>query len=146
VYFLHPQRRLGATAKLKADGSTPTIVLRPCGQATATLKSRAGEPLAGASAFLEMVVTPGAHRNDRLANRLGMLQADSDFVSNIDRTNYWPGPTSDKDGRIVFPALIPGATYRLLGYQNGGNTLAKEFSVEPRQIVGLGTVVIDVGQ
>src|SRR5690606_19865839 len=131
VHFLHAERRIGATATVKADGSERTVVLRPCGKALARFRNSKGETLPDQRATLEMVVTPGVHRFSSLTSRLGVLRADSDFVSNIDRTNYWGGPKSDDKGRITFPALIPGATYWLIGQENGEITVAKDFSVDP---------------
>jgi protocatechuate 3,4-dioxygenase beta subunit len=145
VYFLDASRKLGATAKLKADGGSPTITLRPCGQAIARFADGEGEPLADFTSSLHMVVTPGGHRDDpvsSLAMKVGMLAEEADFVANIDRKNYWPGPRSDDNGQITFPALIPGATYRISGYENG-KSVPKEFRVKAEQTIDLGKFVID---
>lgn len=141
VYFLDAERKLGASATIKADGSSPTITLKPCGQAVARFTDSDGEPLANISAALHMVVTPGAQRDDpigSLAMKAGMPGAETDSVSNIDRKNYRPGPRTDKNGRITFPALIQGATYQLLSDNN-----PKEFKVGVNQTVDLGNIVID---
>jgi hypothetical protein len=142
VFFLDPKRRLGASAVLKTGGETPTVVLTPCGQATATFTDSQGHPVSDARITLRMVVTPGVHPYDHKAMRRGELAADSDHVSNLDRTNYWPGPKTDDQGRITFPALIPGATYRLIGSDQSGLVVAKEFTVESQQTVELGEIAI----
>ena len=37
---------------------------------------------------------------------------DAAAICGIDPINYADGPVSDAEGRITFPALIPGAPYR----------------------------------
>lgn len=78
----------------------------------------------------------------RLTDENGEPAADSDYVTNIDRTNYWPGPKTDDQGHITFRALIPGATYRLIGSDQSGLVVAKEFTVESQQTVELGEIAI----
>jgi hypothetical protein len=43
----------------------------------------------------------------------------------------------------VYPALISGATYRFIRYDDGKPSIAKEFSVEPGQEVDLGEIVLE---
>ena len=62
VYFLDAKRRLGATATLTTEDDTPTVVLKPCGQATARFVDAAGQPLADFRSSLHMVVSPGRIR------------------------------------------------------------------------------------
>jgi len=64
-------------------------------------------------------------------------------TTNIDRTNYWQPAPTDSDGRITFPALIPGATYRIEGYKDHSMFIAKEFSVESGQTQVLGEIVVE---
>jgi hypothetical protein len=79
-----------------------------------------------------------------LLNRAA-LTADADFMANVDRTNYSNGPKTDADGRITFPALIPGATYRVVE-TNGQAMSAKTFSVKSNETVHLGTLKLDSGR
>jgi hypothetical protein len=51
----------------------------------------------------------------------------------IDAVNYARFPESDAQGRITFPALIPGATYRLRGHD--------DFTVKCGETLDLGDVV-----
>ena len=60
---------------------------------------------------------------------------------NIDRTNYWPGPKTDAAGRITFPALIPGASYRIVSFENGKSAVSKEFVAESKTL-DLGKIVV----
>ena len=91
-----------------------------------------------------MVVTPGEHEHDYEAAKRGELLADADFVSNIDRTNYWPAPETDNQGNVVFPALIPGATYRLSAFEDGKPKVLKQFTVESDEQLKLGDVIFDL--
>ena len=144
VYFLDAKRRLGATAMIHAGGDEPTVVLKPCGTATARYVDPEGNPHVGFRPSLHMIVTPGTHEHDQAAAKRGELAADADFVSNIDRTNYWPGPETDNQGRIRFPALIPGATYRLGTFEDGKPKVIKQFSVESGEQIDLGEISIDL--
>ena len=47
------------------------------------------------------------------------------------------GPKPDKDGSIEFPALIPGATYRLLTSFDGFDEY-KDFHVKSGEVLELG--------
>jgi protocatechuate 3,4-dioxygenase beta subunit len=142
THFLDPKRRLGATAGLKAEDSEPTVVLKPCGQATARFIDPEGQPLDGFSPTLEMIVAPGAHRYDLDAMKQGELAADTDYNANIDRTNYLSGRQTDNDGRVTFPALIPGATYRIGRFDDGKGVIVKDFSVGSGESLDLGDIVM----
>jgi len=142
AYFLDAKRRLGATAKLKAGSDHPTVVLKPCGNATVRITNPKGKPVVGFQPGLTMVVTPGVSQYDRTAAKKGELAADADFVSNIDRTNHWHGPKTDKNGVVRFPALIPGATYRLTTFEKGKPVILREFTVKPSETLDLGEVAM----
>ena len=126
---------------LKAGGEVRTIVLTPCGQATAKFVDAQGRPRAGIEPTIEMVVTAGAPSYAPDALLRDELLDDADSVGHIDATNYWPRPKTDDQGRITFPALIPGGTYRLLTAREGKLALAKEFTVKPRETMELGEIV-----
>lgn len=143
TYFLDAKRRLGATFVLKSTDIAPIVILKPCGQATAQYVDADGQPLKQHHASLHLVVTPGAGRYDFKAAEGGELLANSDFVSNIDRTNHWNLAPTDDDGRITFPALIPGATYRITTIVNGDERKTKEFTVDSGQTLDLSEIVID---
>ena len=78
-----------------------------------------------------MVVTPGVFR-----------AADTAAIYGIDPVNYAHGPVSDADGRVTFPALIPGAPYRRnqLYVKEAGPVT--EFTVKPGEALDLGDIVI----
>jgi len=140
IYFLDAKRRLGATEVISADDSDLTIVLQPCGSVSVKAIDSAGEPVEGWQVLLEMVVTPGPHRNDFEAVRRGELLADLALVQNIDRKNHPPKLESNSEGHITFNALIPGATYWISTYIDGKWKTMKEFSVEPGEHLDLGEI------
>ena len=152
VYFLEPKRKLGATVQLSgksAAGGQLTVRLQPCGMAQARLVNPNGQPVASyrAPALISMTVTPGVHRPIRNPADRNRLFADGDFLTRIDSINYLNDPTSDTQGRIVFPALIPGATYRVLdptrNRQVDEPPVARDFTVKPGEILELGDLRID---
>ncbi|HLA85463.1 MAG TPA: hypothetical protein VJL29_11770, partial [Thermoguttaceae bacterium] len=147
VYFLDAKRRLGATALLTAGEQEPTVVLKPCGSARATFVDEKGQALAGLSSHeqpsLHMVVTPGVCPYDFEATRRGEIAADADFVSNIDRTNYWPVTKTDEQGRVTFPALIPDATYCIYAMKGRQWITAKEFTARSGETIDLGKIVVE---
>jgi len=72
----------------------------------------------------------------------GVLAADEDHVANHDYVNYRNGPKTDADGRMELIALIPGATYRILGNIKRKLT-HKDFTVEAGQTIDLGEIILD---
>jgi hypothetical protein len=152
VFFLEPKRKLGAMINLsgKSGSAGPTTVrLAPCGAAGARLVDSAGKPLAGYRdpSLITMVVTPGPSWYSRDKADQDRLAGDKDYFYRIDPTNYTDGPVSDAQGRVVFPALIPGATYQILDLSNEGVwPVRKEFTVKPGETVELGDVRIEKPQ
>jgi hypothetical protein len=118
-------------------------VLKPCGEAVARFVDYEARPHHGFALPLALVVTTGAHEHDFAADESGELLADADFLANIDQTNYRNLPKTDLQGRIHFPALIPGATYRLSTFEDGKTKILKEFSVESGEQLDLGDLTID---
>jgi len=143
TFFLDAKRRLGATAILKAGDPEPTVGLRPCGTAHLRIVDGEGQPVANYYPNIEMVVTPGTHRYDVPSMRLGLLAADSDFISNIDRANYPSMPKSDPQGNVTLPALIPGATYRVAIPRDGKFQTAKDFQPTSNETLELGDIAVE---
>ncbi len=137
VHVFDPKNELGATVTLSAkaapDGQV-TIRLERCGTAVArfvsppvssdgrTFADEKGKPLANHLPILQMVLTPGATRfvfesgfdNDNKQE----LEADWVDLANLAPARYAQGPnallSTNDEGRISIPALIPGATYRIV--------------------------------
>jgi RNA polymerase sigma factor (sigma-70 family) len=145
VYFLDPEKRCGAAVELsgKQAGETVTVKLVPCGEATARYIDGKGKPLADYRAAPEIVITPGAWGGYEAIVAKGELTADAGSLTNLDRHNYWDRVKTDAKGRITFPALIPGATYRIERWEKDHWVPHKEFTVESGKTTDLGDVVID---
>jgi hypothetical protein len=139
VYFLDPVHKLGAAASFSgkpAPAGSATVRLQPCGTARARLVDTGGKPIAGyggsrGSRLVSMVVT-APH----------LFRHQESTLAVIDNINYGDGPVSDAQGRIAFPALIPGAPYRISNFKAGTQRF-KDFTVKPGETVDLGDFVID---
>jgi hypothetical protein len=127
------------------------VKLEPCGTATARLVGPDGKPRGGFTPprLISMVVTPGEFFVLK-ARKEGTALADEDSLSAIDPINYQSDLASDAQGRIVFPALIPGATYRIVDFSTfqtpDGPQLRKEFTVKPGEALDLGDILIEKPQ
>jgi RNA polymerase sigma factor (sigma-70 family) len=136
VYFLDPHRKLGASANFtgkSAAGGPVTIRLQPCGTAQARLVDVSGKPVVGdrAKYLISMAVTPPY-----------LFRHQEATLAEIDKINYADGPVSDALGRIVLPALIAGAPYRLSNFKTGTQRY-KDFTVKAGETVDLGDFVIE---
>ena len=148
VHFFEPTRKLAATALLsgKSAAAGPMVVrLTPCGTATMRLVDPHAKPvtaLRGGPWLVSMVVSPGAVRMNT-----GELVADESDLTRIDPINYQKFPAPDADGVIKFPALIPGASYRVIDRTTIrdaiGPQVRKEFTVKPGQTIDLGEILIE---
>lgn len=146
VSLLEPKLKLGATVRIsgKQDAREPIVVkLEPCVTATARLVGPDGKPLGHftpRAGFL-MVVAPGkfSELKDR---KEGTLTPKAGALTVIDPVNYPAPPASDGDGRIVFPALIPGTIYHFADRSNAGapprTQFRKEFTVKSGETLDLG--------
>jgi hypothetical protein len=137
--------RRGATVELRAplNGRPVTVRLGACGSAQVRLVDGAGKAVKDYPVWLEHVLSPGpapqrALRERKLAGEALLVGAGMHLVK---------GDTplrADDDGRITFPTLIPGATYRLVvtsPRQPFSNALhEQEFRVEAGQRLQLGEV------
>lgn len=137
VHFLDPHQKLGATVKLRATDQPANVVLKPCGSAKAKFvldrEDRQFFPM------LYFVLTSGESKYDFNASKAGKTLADSDFVANVDRINYG-NAQKEQEGlnrHYTFPALIPGATYRLM-IGGGIDGPYKDFTVKSGETLDLG--------
>jgi len=110
----------------------------------ARLIDASGKPIASfrGSRLISMLVTPGPSPFRRLANEAS-LPADQGALTAIDTLNYANGPLSDRSGQIVFPALIPGATYRLTIPGTTATQSYKDFTVRTGETLDLGDILIE---
>jgi RNA polymerase sigma factor (sigma-70 family) len=120
VHFFDPDRKLGAFVELKGEqaGKDPvTVRLSPCGSARARFVDAGGKALAGYRPSLWLLLPPGPHpvpRNVAEVVKGRMHLGDALWAAGLDPARYGAGPRTDARGRVTLPALIPGATYRLL--------------------------------
>jgi hypothetical protein len=127
--LLDARNKLGAVAELsgKQAGTEAVVKLAPCGTARVRFLDGAGKPAAGYTPGLQLVASPGPILSDSVKN--GTLAAEV-----VGLTNPYGGgtPKADADGRVTFPGLIPGATYRIRKPSGVGNErhVLKEFTVE----------------
>jgi hypothetical protein len=154
VHFLEPRRKLGATAHFSgkaASGGPVTVRLEPCATAKARLVDPEGTPVRGFSRqwLIWMLVTPGPF-NSIQARKEGLVLADEARLRAVDPINYERDPISDDQGRIIFPALIPGATYRVIDRTPfrgpDGPQLRRDFTVKPGETFDLGDILIEKPQ
>ena len=68
------------------------------------------------------------------------LTSDAIHFSNLDRDRYRDLKT-DADGRMTFPTLIPGATYRISVYNQPVKTQI-DFTVQPGETKDLGDLKV----
>jgi hypothetical protein len=148
VYFLDPERKLGAVVRFSgrsAADAAMTVRLEPCGSARARLVTTDGKPLEryAAAGLVSLVVTPGPPIRWSEAKD-GPPFAEEAYVGELDTINYVNTLVSDAEGRLTFPALIPGATYRVedVTAGPGGPVVRKEFIVKSGEQIDLGDVLI----
>ncbi len=131
----------------KQAGKDLEVKLEPCGSATVRFVDGGGKPLRPGStpAHLEAVITPGASSADSdddndLATRKSPLVADIVMGNAIDPDRYRDLKV-DKEGRMMFPTLIPGATYRVVVFNQPKKTQI-EFTVKSGEAKDLGDLII----
>ena len=149
VLLLDVAGRRGAALELSGSqaGKDVPVTLQPCGSATVRFVDGDGKALAAgrSPAHLEVVLSPGASFADLIpsavnANRESPLMADAIMASNLDRERYNALKT-DAEGRMTFPTLIPGATYRVIVFNQEVKTQI-EFTVKPGEAKDLGDLTI----
>jgi protocatechuate 3,4-dioxygenase beta subunit len=154
IHVLEPKSKLGATVRVsgKSPNSEPvTVRLQPCGTATARVVDPDGKPIGGfrLPRLISMVITPGPVARPRPRQEKALF-ADEDALSVIDPINYENHPVSDSQGRMVFPALIPGAAYRIVDAtrirEGVGPQVRREFTVQAGEMLDLGEIRIEKPQ
>ena len=140
----------GASVEIsgKQTGEDLTIRLQPCGQARARFVGPDGKPIAKYWAHFEFVARPGPTRFSRSKHDQTELVADAALMGNVDRKHYWHGPSTDEEGRVNLPDLIPGAMYRIVDFsttddQAKGAQIRKDFTVKPGETLDVGDILIE---
>jgi beta-lactamase regulating signal transducer with metallopeptidase domain/protocatechuate 3,4-dioxygenase beta subunit len=139
IYLLDPIHKQGKTLVIHgSDTRKPLkIQLEPCASATIRFLNSDGKPVRGHSPSFYQIVTPGVLSVVAFSTRkFDEPFADADFISNVDRRNHWDEITGE-DGRITLSALIPGAAYQLLDWDDKRAFVAHELKPQPGEHVDL---------
>jgi protocatechuate 3,4-dioxygenase beta subunit len=151
AYFLDAEHQWGAAVELsgRQAGEDVTVRLQPCGRARARFVGPDGRPVAKLRIipYVYLLMTPGSTHHIYLDGG-DTLAADEAFLPNVDRKHYPSDLATDADGRIILPALIPGAPYRISDWstrniQEKGIQLRKDFTIKPGETVDLGDILVE---
>jgi hypothetical protein len=151
AYFLDPEHEWGAAVEFsgRQAGEELTVRLQPCGQAKARFVGPDGQPVAklNVMGYFHLLMTPGAVRPFYVGGG-EQLAADEAFLSNFDYKHYPNGPSTNADGRVTLPDLIPGAPYRISDWStvndlSRGIQLRKDFTVKPGETLDLGNILVE---
>ena len=127
VHLIDTDNGLGATLKVKA-GDRPKVVMKPLLPAKVTfVDKKTGEPLKGHHSlyFLQMIAPVDAEGNED--QRFAALKKEKVFPANMDRRRHPMDLKSNDQGEYTIPALIPGATYSVVSYENDKEVVLKTF-------------------
>jgi RNA polymerase sigma factor (sigma-70 family) len=142
VYFLDVKNQWGAKVEVagkQADGEPLTVRLAPCGSARVRFLNGTGRPVPDRGGTAQLILRSGCGPYDYASFEKGQLAEQSVYLGFLDPKNYVGGPRSDAEGRLVYPSLIPGATYRLDG-------APKDVEAKAGKTLDLGDVVIDAAK
>jgi RNA polymerase sigma factor (sigma-70 family) len=151
VFFFDSNNKLGATATFSVEAAKDgliTVRLEPWGTATGRLVDPAGKPLARYPDpyLISMFVTPRSDGHNLAAANKADLEPERDYLLRIDPDRY-ANLVSDAEGRVTFPALIPGATYRINDMTtltaSGGRKFRAVFVARARETIDLGDILIE---
>jgi hypothetical protein len=150
VWLIDDDHKWGTTIDLAAReaGKDITIKLQPCGQAKARFIGPDGKPIPGYQPDLEFIVKDGPHTQSANPQDQAQLAAEAQSIDQVDRVHYADKPKTDSTGRIAFPALIPGAHYRINDLSTAedptkGVQVRKDFGVRPGETLELGDILIE---
>jgi hypothetical protein len=151
AFFLDSKHKLGASVRFSAKAAVSTTInvrLEPCGAALARMVDPEGRPITGYRdpSMIVMQVTPGKVPAISGPREESELSPDGDFLARIDPAHY-TDLVSDSGGRIIFPALIPGATFQVFDKTarnaDGRRQLRKEFVARAGETMDLGDIRIE---
>jgi RNA polymerase sigma factor (sigma-70 family) len=148
VVLVNFEKKLGTVGKLsgKQAGQKVTIRLEPCGSAKTRCVNLDGKVVAGARPDLQLILGDeprGLSRSelirlyfpDRIRTRLVGEPSEGSYNKLADA--LYRNLVSDKEGRLTFPALIPGATYRYWDHPAKNKVVKREFTVPAGKVVEL---------
>jgi hypothetical protein len=93
---------------------------------------------------MEMVLIPGLPRYSPEAWQNGKLAADAVHLANIYRQTYQynQGGRTDDKGKLKFPALVPGLTYRIW-WEGKKGIVYRDFTVKSGEALDLKDITIE---
>ena len=88
-----------------------------------------------------MIVSEGKPRYGGMRSGTDFY-ADEDFAVNIDRRNHDKDDKRDDQGRVIYPALIPDARYRIDYRDEKGAIAHREFIAKSGETIDLGKFAV----
>ncbi len=139
VYFLDSKNQLGRIATFAGfDLDRPvTVRLERCGSARARFVDAQGRPFANVQ--FEVSRQPMIQLEMTFAG--GGPESEGFLVVNLDGARYQP-LTTDAEGWVTYPTLIPGVTYRILAGE-GSWVPKKTFVAEAGRTLELGEITVN---
>jgi len=149
VFVLDAAGQQGAVAELSArdaglEGARPKIRLAPCGTAVLRFIDEQGQPLRNFWAG-HLVFVSAPEDFSGIIRPRWKYPKELHKVHFFDRRNYPHNASlwTDDEGRLTLTALIPGATYLMYHYSDGGSMIfTPEFCVKPAEKIILPEVVV----
>jgi hypothetical protein len=165
LYFLDAKNELAASAEVSGKDQPSAVKLVACGTAKARFLDSQGKARANYQPRVQLLVPPGPHPNgqnpgawnvDPKVRKVGARvqiaakprlwdvsaetppNHDRILLSQADPLHYGKGFATNAQGEISFPALIPGATYRI-SLPDGK---VKDFKVESGKTVDLKDITV----
>lgn len=126
-----------------------TIRLQPCGEAKAVFVGPNGKPVPNYTPYLTLLVSSSPEEAVRQDLTRKKSAQNWMYVGRIDKKNYRPSSVwlTDEDGRMVFPALIPGLVYRLVDpsqydADDPSSRIRRYFTLKPGEKLDLGEILV----
>src|SRR5262249_11519957 len=133
--LLGPKNKLGAAVDVSAKeaaGEPIEVRLKSTGSARLHITDARGSPFPGYMPSLELVITPGPTFREALEK--GVMAGETVYLATTFEEATKSAPKKGKaDGTVTIEGLIPGATYRLRGFQQP--SIHKEFTAEPGKLI-----------
>jgi hypothetical protein len=140
--FLDSKHRLGSRVDLRAepDEKPVEVKLQRCGEAEVRFLDEQRHPVAGLKPILYLKVPPD-RAGVEVEEEREYLPAEKHELDEFDLLHYRDGPRTDKDGRVMLPALIPGVCYQLVNASSRERG-RREFQVATGQTLSLPDAII----
>jgi RNA polymerase sigma factor (sigma-70 family) len=144
VFFADPHHQWGATVQVSGKHAVKPLVVRlqPCALAEARFVDERGRPLRDmqVGSLVELVLAPGLSLT-QLGKSTELVGITAN-AGNLNLNRWWTLRT-DADGRITFPTLIPGATFRVVvpGKKSSYWEVARTFTAEAGKMLNLGDII-----